>query len=232
MTMRDMKPILEREPNRKALASAINAHAGARRDLQVAEQAAEVASDHLWKAQAGLDRLRDAGAAQSGSMAEKFIGSVASGTPCDTAVLERSSIDAREQITAAETDIQIWQATLEECKQAVFEKGLAAADAKDNVAKAAREVIANSETVTRLSDELANLQADIVSRRSVLRFIWGKALNGELDRSLSEKVERLLWQDLMGMEPTPASVAWAAAFDALMTDSDSELPTEFEEAAS
>ena len=121
---------------------------------------------------------------------------------------------------------------MEECKQAVFEKGLAAADAKDNVAKAAREVIANSETVTRLSDELANLQADIVSRRSVLRFIWGKALNGELDRSLSEKVERLLWQDLMGMEPTPASAAWAAAFDALMTDSDSELPTEFEDAAS
>jgi hypothetical protein len=226
MTMRDMKPILERKPNRKALASAINAHAGARRDLQVAEQAAELASDHLWKAQAGLDRLRDAGAAQSGSRAEKFIASVASGTPCDTAVLERSSIDARAQITAAETDIQIWQATLEECKQAVFEKGLAAADAKERVEKAARAVVCNSETVPRLLDELEVLQSDLINKFSVLRFVSRQNRNGELPALLAERVERVLLRDLAGLEPTPASAAWAAAFDALMTDFDAALPTE------
>ena len=51
------------DPNREALASAIALHAGACRDLQVAEQASTAASNNLWKMQARIDELHKKAAA-------------------------------------------------------------------------------------------------------------------------------------------------------------------------
>ena len=73
-------------------------------------------------------------------------------------------------------------------------------DAKDRLERAARAVVCNVETTTRLTAELERLQAEVVDRRSALRFIWGKGINGELPRPLVESVQRVLQRDLLGME--------------------------------
>ena len=92
-------------------------------------------------------------------------------------------------------------------------------------------VVCNAETVKRLGDGLEALQADVVSARSVLRFVWSKGVNGELSVPLAERIERLLRLDLTGLRSTSASAAWSAAFDELLTNSEAELPTEFAGAA-
>jgi hypothetical protein len=81
------------------------------------------------------------------------------------------------------------------------------------------------ETAKRLGADLEALQADVIEKRAALRFIWGKGVNGELPGPLAERIERLLWRDLIGLESTSASAAWSAAFDELLTNSEAELPT-------
>jgi hypothetical protein len=54
--MRDMKP--EHDPARARLAAAIALEAGARRDLKVAEDAAELGAERCWRAQSALDADR------------------------------------------------------------------------------------------------------------------------------------------------------------------------------
>jgi hypothetical protein len=56
--MADVKPFPDRDPARSKLASAIAQEAGARRDLQVAEQAAELAARRHWDAQSKLEAMR------------------------------------------------------------------------------------------------------------------------------------------------------------------------------
>jgi hypothetical protein len=223
--VRDLKPILARDPNREALASAIALEAGARRDLQVAEQAAGLAAERCWRAQSALDELHKAVAAPSGALAADFIASVSAGNPCGTAVLERSAIDARTQIAAVETDIRVWEETQQQCELAVRAREADVATVKDRVERAARAVICNSETVKRLADDLEALQAEVIEKRSVLRFIWRKEINDELRGPLKERIERLFWRDLMGMESTSASAAWSAAFNELQSNSEAELPS-------
>src|SRR5580693_4472629 len=65
------------------------------------------------------------------------------------------------------------------------------------------------------------------SAASVLRFIWRTNRNGELSVPLAGRIERLLLCDLTGLESTPASAAWSAAFDELLANSEAKLPTEF-----
>jgi hypothetical protein len=216
--------MIKADPARSKLAAAIALEAGSRRDLRVAEQAASLAEERLWGAQSRLDELRKVVAAPSGALAAEFISSVGAGNPCGTAVLERSAIDARAQVAAAENDVRVWEQTSEECALAVRAKEADVATAKDRVDGAARAVICNSETVKRLGDDLEAVQAEVIEKRSALRFIWGKGVNGELPGPLKERVERLLWRDLTGMESTSASAAWSAAFDALMIDAEAKLP--------
>ncbi len=223
--MRDMKPLPDRDPARATLAAAIALEAGARRDLQVASNAAGLAERRHWDAQSALDELRKVVAAPSGALADSFIASVGAGNPCGTAVLERSGIESRAKLVAAEGEAAVWDETRKECELAVRAKEADVAAAKDRVERAARMVIVNAETVKRLADGLEALQADVVSARSVLRFVWGKGLNGELSVPLQERIERLLWRDLIGLESTSASAAWSAAFDELLTNSRAELPT-------
>ena len=225
--MRDMKPLPDRDPARAALAAAIALEAGARRDLRVAEQAAQLAASRHWEAQSKLDELHKAVAAPSGALADAFTASIAAGNPCGTAVLERSAIDARAQIKAAENDVRVWEQTQDECERAVRAKEADVAAAKERVERCAREVVCNAETVKRLGDGLEALQAEVIEKRSALRFIWGKGLNGELPGPLAERIERLLRLDLAGLRSTSASAAWSAAFDELLTNSEAELPTEF-----
>jgi hypothetical protein len=160
--MRDLKPLPDRDPARAKLAAAIALEAGARRDLQVAEQAAQLAASRHWEAQSKLDELRKVVAAPTGALASEFTASVAAGAPCNVAVLERSAIDARGQIAAAENDVRVWEQTSEECSQAVRAKEGKVSDAKDRVERAARSVICNSENVARLIDELTALQSKII----------------------------------------------------------------------
>jgi hypothetical protein len=168
--------------------------------------------------------LREA-AEPSGSLADTFAASVAAGNPCNVAVLERSGIDARAKITAAENDFNVWDQTREECDESAREKEAEVAAARDRVERAARVVICDSETVANLVDELTGLQSEVVSRRAVLRFIWGKGINGEMPRPLVESVQRLLQRDLLGLESTSASAAWQAAFEELQSNSDAKLPS-------
>lgn len=219
-----MKPILPRDPNRKALAAAIALHAGARRDVRIADEAASLAAQRCWDAQSRLEELRKA-VEPSGALAAEFISSVGAGNPCAVTVLERSSVEARAKITAAENDASIWEQARGECDVAAREKEDAVAAAKERVEKAARVVVANSEMVTRLMDDLEALQAEVIEKRAGLRFIWRKAVNDELPGPLKERIERLLWRDLTGMEPTSASAAWAAAFEELQANSDAKLPS-------
>src|ERR1700688_2170313 len=145
--MRDLKPLPDRDPARATLAAAIALEAGARRDLQVAEQAAELAASRHWEAQSALDELRKLVVAPSGALAADFITSVGAGNPCDTAVLERSGVAARAQMAAAENNVRVWEQTSEECALAVRAKEADVATARERVERAARVVICDSETV-------------------------------------------------------------------------------------
>ena len=221
--MTAMKPLPD--PARAKLAATIALEAGARRDLKVAEDAAELAADRCWRAQSALDEMRNEPPAPSGAFADAFTASIAAGNPCGTAILERSGIESRAKLVAAEGEAAVWDETRKECELAVRAKEAALVAAKERVERCARMIIVNAETVKRLADDLEALQADVVSARSVLRFVWGKGVNGELSVPLAERIERLLWRDLIGLESTSASAAWSAAFDELLTNSEAELPT-------
>jgi hypothetical protein len=215
----------DRDPARVALASAIALHAGALRDWQVAQSAAELAERRHWQSQSALDEMRKAVIDPSGVLADSFISSVASGAPCGTDVLERSGVAAARQISAAENDARIWQQTHEECAQVSRSKEALALQAKSRVERCAREVVASSATAMRLMDELETKQAEIIGKRVALQFIWGKGLNGELAKPDSERMARLLNQNLSGHGHHPARGAWQAAFDNLLTNSEAELPS-------
>jgi hypothetical protein len=222
--MTDMKPLPDRDPARATLAAAIAMEAGARRDLQVASNAAGLAQRRHWDAQSKIDELRKVVATPSGALADSFIASVGAGNPCGTAVLERSAIDARAKMTAAENEVAVWDETRRECEVAVREREVDVAAAKERVEKAARMVIANSEMVTRLVDSLGAMQAEVIARRVALRFIWGKGLNGELSRPDMDRIESLLRQDLTGWENHPVHGVWRAAFEELRSNPEAELP--------
>jgi hypothetical protein len=216
-----MKPAPDQ--NRKALAAAIALHAGAKRDLRVADESASLAAQRCWQAQSVLDELRKV-PEPKGSLAAAFTSSVAADAPCETAVLQRSGVDARAQIVSAENEFSIWDQTREECDLAAREKESGVAVARDRVERCACVVIANPETVNRLGDELEALHAEIIERRSELRFLARKGVN-DLPRSLKDRIDRLLWRDLLGMESTSASAAWEAAYNALMSDAEAGLPS-------
>ena len=226
MTMvRDMKPILDRDPARKSLVAAIALHAGARRDLRVADDAARLADQRCWDAQSRLEELRKVVAAPSGALAAEFISSVGAGNPCGTAILERSGIESRAKLVAAENEVRVWEQTSEECALAVRAKEAEVAAAKERVEKAARVVVANSEMVTRLVNSLGAMQAEVIARRVALRFIWGKGLNGELSGPDKDRIESLLRQDLTGWESHPVHGVWRAAFEELQSNPEAELPS-------
>jgi hypothetical protein len=224
--MRDLKPLPDRDPARAKLAAAIALHAGAVRDWQVAQSAAELAERRHWQSQSALDEMRKAATDPSGVLADSFISSVASGAPCGTDVLERSGVAATARISAAENDVRVWKQTHDECAQVSRSKEALALQAKSRIERCAREVIANSATAMRLMDDLEMKQAEVIARRVALQFIWGNALNGELAQSDKERMERLLRQDLSGRERHPVRDAWQAAFDELLTDPDAQLPIE------
>jgi hypothetical protein len=142
--MRDLKPLPDRDPARVKLASAIALEAGARRDLQVAEEAAKLAAERCWDAQSKIDELRKVVAAPSGDLASAFIESVGAGNPCGTAMLERSAIDARAKMTAAENEFAVWDETRRECELAVREREADVATAKESVERCARAVVCNA----------------------------------------------------------------------------------------
>ena len=215
----------DREPARKALVAAIALEAGARRDLQGAEQAAELAASRYYEARSKLDELRNEPPAPSGAFADAFTASIAAGNPCNVATLERSSVAAGAKIAAAENDVRVWDETRKECELAVRAKEAEVSNAKERVEKAARVVVANSEMITRLMDSLEAMQAEVIARRVALRFIWGKGLNGELSGPDKGRIESLLRQDLTGWESHPVHGVWRAAFEELQSNPESELPS-------
>ena len=121
---------------------------------------------------------------------------------------------ARAKIAAAENDVRVWDETQRECELAVRAKEADVAAAKERVEKAARMVVCNAETVSHLADELDALQSELISR-GPCSGLSGARINGELSVPLAERIERLLWRDLTGLESTSASAAWSAAFEEL-----------------
>ena len=77
-------------------------------------------------------------------------------------MLERSAIDARAQIKAAENDVRVWEQTQDECERAVRAKEADVAAAKERVKSRGARVVCNAETVRRLGDGLAALQAEFI----------------------------------------------------------------------
>lgn len=235
--MRDLKPLPDRDPARSKLASAIALEAGARRDLKVAEQAAGLAASRYYEAQSKLDELRNEPPAPSGSLAAEFISSVGAGNPCNVAVLERSSVESRAQMTAAENEATVWNETRQECEIAVRTKEAAVVAAQERAQKAARIVLANSETITRLMEGVEEMTAKVINRRVALRYILFSGLNGELLEADRARIEDLFKADRLpagfnsaynsGWEQHPVHQKWGAALEALMTDAEAELPIEF-----
>jgi hypothetical protein len=232
--MTDMKPLHDRDPARATLAAAIALEAGARRDLQVAEEAASLAAERCWDAQSRLEAIRKAPPAPSGSLADSFIASVGAGNPCGTAVLERSSVESRAKLVAAENEAAVWDETRQECEIAVRAKEAAVVTAKERVERAARIVLANSDMAEKLFAGLEEMQAELIWRRVGLRFIIRQS---ELAGPLRERIESFLKQDRLpvafeygdnnGWDNHPLHKEWAAAFNELLTNSEAALPTEF-----
>jgi hypothetical protein len=223
--MRDMKPLLGRDPARESLASAIAVEVAAKRDLQLAEKADEYANRSCWQAQSALDELQRMPAAPSGVLAARLAASIASGDACNVSVLERPRSDVHARIAAAEKEIMIWRETISECVAAVRDKEAELSVAKERVERCAREIVCNSAMAARLMDDLEAKQAELVERRVVLRFIWGKGLNGELSGPDRDRMARLLRQDLTGMESHPVRGVWQSVFEKLMEDPEVELPS-------
>jgi hypothetical protein len=221
--MRDMKPLPDRDPARAKLAAAIALEAGAARDLQVAEQAAGLAASRYFEAEDKLEAMRKAAAVPHVGLADDFIASVASGAPCDAAVLGKSAVEARAKMTAAESEVNVWKQTHEECDLAVRAKEAEVVTAKERVEKAARHVVATS--AEGLLAGLEEMQAEVIERRVALRFVWGKGLNGELSQPDKERIENLLRQDLTGLESHPVYGVWRAAFEELQSNPEAELPS-------
>jgi hypothetical protein len=193
--MRDMKPLPDRDPARSKLAAAIALHAAAARDLRVAEQAVSLAEERLWEAQARLEAIRKAPDAPSGALASAFIESISAGAPCGTVVLERSSVESRAKLVAAENEAAVWDETRQECEIAVRAKEAAVVTAKERVERAARIVLSNSENVARLLDGIEEMQTEVINRRVALRYILFNTLNGELLESDKQRIENLFRQD-------------------------------------
>ena len=139
--MRDMKPLPDRDPARATLAAAIALEAGARRDLQVAEQAAELAARRYYEAQSKLDELRNEPPAPNGAFADAFTASIAAGNPCGTAILERSGIESRAKLVTAEGEVAVWDETRRECELAVRAKEAEVSNSKERVERCARAVV-------------------------------------------------------------------------------------------
>ncbi len=99
------------------------------------------------------------------------------------------------------------------------------AAAKEQVGRAAREIICDAAMSTRLMDDLEMKQAEVIERRVALRFIWGKGLNGELSAPDNGRMERLLRQDLEGYGPHPVHKKWDVAFEELQSNSEAALPS-------
>jgi hypothetical protein len=140
-------------------------------------------------------------------------------------VLERSAIDDRAKMTAAENEVAVWDETRRECEIAVRSKEAAMVTAKERVERCARAVVCNAETAKRLGDDLEAMQAEVIARRVALRFIWGKGLNGELSGPDKARIESLLRQDLTGWESHPVHGVWRAAFEELQSNPEAELPS-------
>jgi hypothetical protein len=233
--MRDMKPLPDRDPARAKLAAAIALEAGAARDLQVAKEAASLAGERCRNARSKLDELRNEPPAPSGAFAAEFISSVGAGNPCTTATLERASVAAGAKLAAAENEVAIWNETRQECEIAVRAKEAEVVTAKEQVGRAARIVLASSETVTRLMDGVEEMTAQVINRRVALRYILFNGFNGELAASDREKIEELFRTDLLpagfhsannlGWEMHGVHRAWQAAFEELQSNSEAELPS-------
>ncbi len=227
MTMvRDLKLVPAPDPRRKELASAISMHAGAARDLIVAEQAAAAAKQKWWNAEARLDELRKEAPSPGGYLSDDAIAMIASGAACDTDVLDRSAVEAGARMKAFENDSKVWKAASAQCDLAVKAKAESAVTAKERLDRAARMVVCNSENVAKLIDALETKQVEIIEMRSALRFISSRGCNGELAPALSKQIERVLLQDLSGLGPTDSYRAWDAAFNELLANSDAALPNE------
>jgi hypothetical protein len=235
--MRDMKPLPDRDPARAKLAAAIALHAGARRDVRVADEAASLAAQRCWDAQSRLEELRRESAAPTSARADAFIASVSAGAPCGTETIERSSISAHAKIREAENEFAVWQETRQECDLAAREKEDAVVAAKERVEKTARMIVTNSETVARLLDGVEEMTAEVINRRVALRFILFNGLNGELLAADREKIENLFRTDRLpagfhsaynaGWETHGVHRTWQAAFEELQSNSEAALPTEF-----
>jgi hypothetical protein len=74
-------------------------------------------------------------------------------------------------------------------------KATEVSNAKERVARCAREVVARSGVVARLMDGLEAMQAKVIERRVALRFILFHGVNGELAKSDYERIENLFRQD-------------------------------------
>jgi hypothetical protein len=222
---RDLKPLPDHDPARSKLAAAIALHACSARDLQLAEQAAKLAERRFYDALSKLDAIREEPHAPSGALADSFIASVASGAPCNVATLERSSVESRAKLTAAENDVNVWKQTHEECEQAVRAKATDVVAAKEAVERCARKIVCDSAMAARLMDNLETKQAEIIENRVILRFIWGNGLNGELSGPDKDRIESLLRQDLTGWESHPVHGVWRAAFEELQSNPEAELPS-------
>lgn len=216
-----------RTPQREALAAAIERHAAAveavRRVEQGREQAAETvyrASDALKAAEAAL---AEAQADEGGRLAAKALGEDAG--PIAT--------DAEASVKQASNDLNIARRTRDALDERAQREAAEVGRAKEAVEKCIGEVVRSKTDVARLLGEARVAQANLVSRRIVLRHLFNNGLVAEQEQG--ELRNFLLFENNLpvgrgqveygNFDSHPAADAWKAALQELRENADAPLPS-------
>lgn len=217
---------------RARLKAAIDALNAAWLDLGDARGAENAALERKWTAYDALADIRHAAeAADPGAMADAFLCAFRAGSSIDAATLERSTSEARAIEAAAKRDIDVWTRTAAACEAAVAAKESAAAKAQKAVDAAVANVIRNNGAAARIMDGLEAMQAELVRRRVVLRFM---IIHGLIDDAHAARAKAILSDTVLpggvgsveyrDWSRHSAHVAWQAALDALARDANAPLP--------
>lgn len=208
------------DPERAALAKAIDEARSARAAVDAAKKAGERAQEQRWLVEDRLEVLRaaKAKAAASPKGIAAFIDSVAAGSSNDADVLRQPANADTADGDALEREIAAWQRTQDGCSAEVREREEARSRANERLNGAVRAVVCASGVAPRLIAEATRLRAELARVNEALSFI---ACNGMVPDA--HRREAGIWKYLLDGAPQ-VGAAWKSAVAALASDAAAPLP--------
>jgi hypothetical protein len=212
-------------PARAELAPAIAEAAEAARREAAAHEAVERARPMVADAAGKLSRAGEAVAAARQAQAGKLVVAATAGS---AAAPDRSAQQARVRELDAEDELDAARSALATVEEAVGEPEYQAKKASQRLQAAADAVLAAE--VSRLADEAKAIQADLIERRVVFRFLLHelRSAGGEMDAARDFMRHNtdlpgtfLTWTD---WDRHPATTPWATARQHLTQRADAPLP--------